>query len=360
MRIGIAGFGKMGRIRKRLLDERDDCAVTWLCDAHPMAVDCEFTTDPFRLVRESSIDAVFVCTPNYLTKDLVVAALDHGKHVFSEKPPGTSVAEVLEMAAAEERNPRSKLKFGFNHRYHGSVIEAKNRIEAGDYGRILWMRGRYGKSVDRDFLHDWRSKRKFAGGGILLDQGIHMLDLFLHFCDDFDEVKSFSSNLYWKLDVEDNVFALLRNSRGQVASLHSTMTQWRHLFALEIFLERGYMVVNGILSSSGKYGKEELTIALNRAAAPEARHTREEKYIYEIDSSWADEIDEFIGAIRKDAPISIGTTADALKLMRIIERIYQDGSEKTAGDDSGEAGQQTSAEEECALAAGPSADFVRY
>jgi len=327
LNIGIVGLGKMGKIRKRVMDSRDDCRVTWICDQIPLPVSCEFTKDPYELIRQPALDAIFVCTPNHMIKDLVVYALDHGKHVFAEKPPGTSTAQVLEMMAAEQRSPGLKLKFGFNHRYHGSMIEAKRRIETGAYGRILWMRGRYGKSVERDFLGNWRSQKKYAGGGILMDQGIHMLDLFLHFCDDFDEVKAFCSNLYWKLDVEDNVFAILKNSRGQVASIHSTMTQWRHLFSLEIFLERGYMVINGILSASGKYGKEELTIALNRAVSPEASHTREERYIYEIDASWNDEIEEFVNAIKTNSGIMIGTTRDALKIMKIIEKVYEDGFE---------------------------------
>src|SRR5690606_1222943 len=109
----------------------------------------------------------------------------------------------------------------------------------------------------------WRAKKDLAGGGILLDQGIHMLDLFLYLGGSFDQVHAFVSNLYWKLEgIEDNVFAIMKNSRsGMVASLHSTMTQWRHLFSLEIFLESGYMVLNGLKTSSGTYGEEVLTIA---------------------------------------------------------------------------------------------------
>ena len=359
LNVGIIGYGKMGRIRKRVIDERDDCRVTWICDPIPSPVGCEFTTDPYELVRQPSLDAIFICTPNHLIKDLVIYGLDMGKHVFAEKPPGTSIVQVLDMMAAEKRNTGMKLKFGFNHRYHGSMIEAKRRVESGEYGKILWMRGRYGKSVDHDFLENWRSQKKYAGGGILMDQGIHMLDLFLHFCDDFEEVKSFCSNLYWNLDVEDNTFAILKNSRGQVASIHSTMTQWRHLFSLEIFLERGYMVINGILSASGKYGKEELTIALNRAIAPEARHTREERYIYEIDASWSDEIEEFMNAIKTDSEIVVGTTKDALKLMRIIEKIYEDGFEQTGSHDTRSYGKQAGAEEEYAAAIGATSDFLR-
>jgi 1,5-anhydro-D-fructose reductase (1,5-anhydro-D-mannitol-forming) len=95
-----------------------------------------------------------VCTPNHVISELVVRSLDAGKHVFAEKPPGVSTAEVQEMMAAEQRNPGQKLMFGFNHRYHDSILEAKRHMDSGEYGRILWMRGRYGKSVDERFYDD--------------------------------------------------------------------------------------------------------------------------------------------------------------------------------------------------------------
>ena len=130
--------------------------------------------------------------------------------------------------------------YGFNHRHHASISYMKEEINKKTLGRVLWMRGRYGKSVDESFYNNWRSK-KYSGGGILIDQGIHMLDLFLYLGGDFDKVHASVSNLYWNLDVEDNVFATLENSKTKLAaSLHSTMTQWRHLFSLEIFLEKGH------------------------------------------------------------------------------------------------------------------------
>jgi len=127
------------------------------------------------------------------------------------------------------------------------------------------MRGRYGKSVDQSFYDQWRANPEHSGDGILLDQGIHMLDLFLHLHEGaFDQVEAFVSNLYWKMAIEDNVFAILKDSEsGVVASLHSTMTQWRHLFSLEVFLSTGYMVLNGLKTSSGTYGDEVLSIAKN-------------------------------------------------------------------------------------------------
>ena len=150
---------------------------------------CSFTTDFNDLVRDD-LDAVFVCSYNNSAPDVVVAALEAGKHVFCEKPPGRCVADVERIIAAERANPGRKLKFGFNHRYHGSVMEAKQIVDSGRYGRVLWLRGVYGKCGSIQFENDWRNDRNIAGGGILLDQGIHMLDLCRFFCGDFDQVKS--------------------------------------------------------------------------------------------------------------------------------------------------------------------------
>ncbi|OGV69571.1 MAG: hypothetical protein A2283_02075 [Lentisphaerae bacterium RIFOXYA12_FULL_48_11] len=328
LKIGIIGSaGKMGVIRRHLFSQTPDCQVVALCDTYnPNGSDIPFTSDPYEIIRNPDIDAVCICTPNYMIKDLVVSSLDEHKDVFCEKPPGISLAEVRDMRAALERNKGLKLKFGFNHRYHDAILEAKRRVDTGKYGRILWVRGRYGKSVDAQFAKTWRANRKLAGGGILLDQGIHMLDLFLLFCNNFDEVKAFSSSQYWNWDIEDNVFAIFRNRQGQTASLHSTMTQWRQLFSLELFLERGYMVVNGILSASGgytnNYAKEELSIALNRSPAPQARHTHEERLVFDQDHSFAREVEEFTNAIQHNGKIRVGSIDDAEKLMTVVEKIY--------------------------------------
>ena len=233
MNIGIIGFGKMGQLRKSVIDETNGHNVVAVCDPVPSKGAFRYTSHPDEIISSKDIDVIFVSTPNHLTKQFVVQSLDAGKHVFAEKPPGISSVQVLEMLAAEKRNPDRKLMFGFNHRYHESVMEVKRQIDSGEFGNILWMRGRYGKSVDESFYDEWRASRDLAGGGILMDQGIHMLDLLMYFAGGFDEVKSFCSNFYWKLDVEDNVFAMLKNNRNNVvASLHSTMTQWRHLFAI--------------------------------------------------------------------------------------------------------------------------------
>ncbi len=327
LNFAIVGFGKMGEIRARTLALLPGCHVKWVLDTEPkenIPAGARFTKNLEDILGDKDIHVVVVCAANFVLKDIVVKSLDHGKHVFCEKPPGRNLQEVTEMLAAEKRNPQLKLMFGFNHRHHESAVHAKKLIDSGEYGKVLWMRGRYGKNVDKNFFDNWRAKKELAGGGIFLDQGIHMLDLFLMFCDDFEEVKAFVSNLYWKLDIEDNVFAILRNKEGQVASLHSTMTQWRHLFSLEIFLERGYITINGLKTSSNSYGDEVMTIAKNRTAPPDASWTEEENLVFHVDTSWERELAIFVNCIRENKAVPVGNSQDAFKLMRLVDAVYKE------------------------------------
>lgn len=325
--IGILGYGYMGEIRKKYLDLHPKCKVKSIFHTNKLNGDFFYFNDWKEIITDESLDAIFVCLPNYLTKEAVVMSLEAGKHVFAEKPPGISASQVKEMIVAEKKSGK-KLKFGFNHRYHPAIIKAKELVNSEKFGNILWLRGRYGKSVDENFSSNWRSQKKYAGGGILMDQGIHMADLFLYFCGDFQEAKAYASNLYWKGDVEDNLFAILRNNKGQVASLHSTMTQWRYLFALEIFLERGYITINGLLSKSGRYGPERIDYSVDRTPAPMASHSESRSLIFNTDLSWELEIQEFVQAILEDKEIRIGNSSDALKLMTLIERIYSNADVK--------------------------------
>jgi 1,5-anhydro-D-fructose reductase (1,5-anhydro-D-mannitol-forming) len=323
--VAIIGFGKMGKIRNEVVNSLPDCSLKWVCDVVPQEGNFKFTKDPDVIFNDEEVDIVFVCTPNYLNKGFVIRGLDSKKHIFCEKPLGTSSAEISEIMDAEKRNPNFKLAVGFNHRRHPAVKLAKENVDSGQFGEILWIRGRYGKSYGPDFFRTWRAQKKYAGGGILMDQGIHMLDLFLYFCGDFEEVKAVCTDLYWHLDIEDNVFAILTNSKGQVASLHSTMTQWRHLFSLEIFLEHGCIILNGLVTPSGTYGKEEISIAENRTSPPQAVWTEEKRIIFSIDNSFQEEVEEFIHCIESNSPITSGNSADSLKVIRLIERIYVEG-----------------------------------
>ncbi len=322
LKVGIIGYGKMGRARCREINASSKAEVVSVFDPVEVDSDLPCTNVADEVIENSAIDAVFICTPNYLNRPLAIQALKAGKHVFCEKPPAFTAAEVEEIRAVEKVSGKV-LMYGFNHRHHESVQHMKDIVCSKDFGRVLWMRGRYGKSVDESFYNNWRSKKNFAGGGILIDQGIHMLDLFLYLGGDFDSVHATVSNLYWHLEVEDNVFATLENTKtGITASLHSTMTQWRHLFSLEVFLEKGCLVLNGLKTSSNTYGDEVLTITRNRSSAPAATWEDEEHITYHTDKSTESEIKEFFSAIDDGRSVRIGSSGDALQLMRIVDNIY--------------------------------------
>jgi 1,5-anhydro-D-fructose reductase (1,5-anhydro-D-mannitol-forming) len=325
LKIGVVGFGRMGQTRAQAVEDSGLGKVVAIYDpALPCPVPFPVVGSIEEIIADRAIDAVFLCLPNFLNKPTTIAALQAGKHVFCEKPPCFTAADMREIMAVEEMAERV-LMYGFNHRQHESILKMKEVIEEGRHGRVLWMRGRYGKSVDADYLKTWRAKKELAGGGILLDQGIHMLDLFLYLAGrPFDEVHAFVSNLYWKTPgIEDNVFAMFRDSAtGLAVSFHSTMTQWRHLFSLEVFLERGYMVLNGLNTSSKSYGEEVLTIAKNRSTAPAATWETEERLKYTYDTSWSREVSLFINAILGHRPVRYGSSAQALQVMELIDRIY--------------------------------------
>lgn len=317
----------MGQIRAQTLENsgRANILSVYEENTFPDGFAYSIAKNADEIINNLEIDAVFICTPNYLNKPLTIQALKAGKNVFCEKPPAFNSVEVEEIIGVEKQTGK-KLMYGFNHRHHESIQRMKKLIESKEYGKVIWMRGRYGKSVDQSFFDTWRANKDFAGGGILLDQGIHMLDLFIMMGGGFDSVQADISSNYWNQEIEDNVFAIYKNSgTGIVASLHSTMTQWRHLFSLEIFLEKGYLVLNGLKTSSGTYGDEILSIAKNRTTAPAATWEDDEFIKFPTNISWISEINHFLKAIIEDTTITIGSSTDALEVMKLIDKTYENG-----------------------------------
>jgi len=199
----------------------------------------------------------------------------------------------------------------------------------------LNLRCLYGKSkilapYDNRFTgtdDDWRSKKRLSGGGILLDQGIHLLDLLRFFNGDFQEYKSFISNKFWNYDVEDNAFALMRDKNGVIASIHSTATQWQHTFRIEITVKNALIELKGILSGTKSYGKESLRI-IERSPKSSSGYKIKNQYYFSQDNSWKDEIDEFANIILKKLSVKTGNIYDALKVMNMVEKIYRADKKK--------------------------------
>ena len=324
LRVGIAGYGVVGKRRRSYIDQHPNLKTVAVCDQHvttPGALPDGMRAFPdYRQLLEERLDALFISLPNYLAPEVTMAALERGLHVFCEKPPGRTLQDIERVIQVERAHPGLVLKYGFNHRYHDSVREALSLVASGDMGDIINLRAVYGKSKVVPFAGSWRAERRYAGGGILLDQGIHMVDLIRLFGGEFTDVKSFVSNSYWKHDVEDNAYALMRSPSGRIAMLHSSATQWQHRFSLELALTEGFLELRGILSGSKSYGQEQLIIG--RRAKADTGSAHEEIKTFLEDNSWRDEVVEFANALIEGTPISSGTSADALETMRLVMRIF--------------------------------------
>ena len=325
LNVGIAGYGTVGKIRHPFVDEHPRLRVVAVCDQSleddgelPGGVKCWSSYE--RLLGEP-LDVLFVCLPNYLAPEVTIAGVEKGLHVFCEKPPGRNPNDVAEVIECEGRHPEQKLMYGFNHRYHDSVRDALRIIQGGELGEVIDIRGVYGKSKIIRFDSDWRTRRAEAGGGILLDQGIHMVDMMRLFAGEFTEVYSFVSNGFWSHDVEDNAYALMRTDDGKVAMLHSSATQWRHRFQLDITLTKGAIALSGILTSTKSYAPETITIVY--AGDDDKGDPREQMTHYNQDHSWRDEIFEFADAVIGGKPIEFGSSEEAMKTMELVYRIYR-------------------------------------
>lgn len=328
LRVGIAGYGVVGKRRRQFIDQHPRLRTVAVCDQTfsedgTFADGVAFCRNWRDLAGRSDLDIVFVCLTNDVAADATIAGLRAGHHVFCEKPPGRDVADIERVIVEERQHPGLCLKYGFNHRYHDSVREALALVQSGSLGRVLNMRGVYGKSQFISFGQhsDWRVCRDIAGGGILLDQGIHMVDLMRLFGGEFTEINAIVSNDFWGHDVEDNAYALMRSQTGVVAMLHSTATQWRHRFNLEITCQRGALILSGILSGSKSYGAETLTVVWT--GEDDQGDPKEQTTRYNRDPSWADEIAEFAEAVIEGKPIVSGSSDEALKTMRLVYDIYR-------------------------------------
>lgn len=325
IKVGIAGYGLVGHRRRKYIDTNPSLKLTAICDKKFDSSDSDKNGvtlhNNYKELIKEDLDVLFVSMSNDMSAKVTKAGLESGLHVFCEKPPARNMEELLEVLECEKKNSHLKLMYGFNHRHHDSIQDALDIKKSGTLGKILNMRAIYGKA--KLIMHsqaDWRIKRELAGGGILLDQGIHMIDLILLFGGSFNQVYSFVLNDHWKLDVEDNAYAIMKSSKGIVAMLHSSATQWRHRFSLEVNFEKGSLILEGILSGTKSYGAETLTVVSSQEddfGDPSENITR-----YNKDPSWEREVEMFSDCVVNNKQVKSGSSKDALEAMRLVYKIY--------------------------------------
>ena len=324
----IIGLGVVGKRRKYFIEKNPNYKIIAISDIRfkkNFKKKNILYFKNYNNLAKLNLDCVFITLPNYLAPIVTKIFLKKGVHVFCEKPPGRNVNDISSVIKIEKKS-NAKLKYGFNHRYHKSVKYAKSIINKKILGQILNIRGLYGKSkiVTYD-KGEWRSIKKFAGGGILLDQGIHLLDLINYFCGPFSKFKSFITNKYWNYDIEDDAFAIFKNKNDVIASIHSTAVEWQHKFRMEISMQKGSIELNGILSGSKSYGRE--SIIISNVVKTKYKTKIKKKIIYfRNDSSWKEEVDEFAHIILKNLKVKNGTSSEALEVMSMIDKIYNNAN----------------------------------
>lgn len=280
------------------------------------------STDWREAIERQDVGAVIVSTPTHVAPEISIAALAAGKHVLVEKPFGRTANEVLPVVELVA-DRRLALKVGYNHRYHPALAKAHELFARGAIGRPLFLRCVYGHGGRPGYEHEWRSRPEISGGGELLDQGVHALDLFRWFAGEFTEAAAFVATSYWPIaPVEDNVFAILRTHERVVAQLHASWTQWKNTFSFEITGDRGALIVTGLGRS---YGPERLVwqIRAQSGGAPEEKHLD----FPAEDDSLAREWDDFLDSIDNgQEPMSSG--ADAWRTLRLVDALYESACER--------------------------------
>ena len=317
LKVAVIGCGLIGAKRARWINEDSRTELAFAVDLDPSkakalasGTSARPETDWKKVTDNPQVQIVVVSTPNHLLSPVACRALAAGKHVLIEKPMGRNLKEALAMQGAAKRAGK-KLKVGFNHRYHPALSKTHALIKSGAIGKILNLRCVYGHGGRAGYENEWRGNPKKAGGGELTDQGIHIIDLMRWFCGEAKQVSCFLQTAFWPIKpAEDNGFALIRFKSGALGSFHSSWTQWKNKFLLEIFGEKGSLEINGL---GGSYGTETLKIG-KRIAAGKAPEFTEEVFEGE-DLSWKSEWDDFLSGS--------GNADDGIGAMKILDALYR-------------------------------------
>jgi predicted dehydrogenase len=324
MNIAIIGCGLIGKKRAAALAKIPAAQLRFACDidrsraaALAGAVPgCDPATDFHKVLADPGVDAVIVSTINSLLAPIALAAVQAGKHALVEKPGALRAAELRELhRASEAQNVRARI--AYNHRFHPGLVKAHEIFESGVLGPLMFLRGRYGHGGRKGYNREWRADPKLSGGGELIDQGVHLIDLALWFLGDFTSVEGHAQTCFWDMPVDDNAFLNLRTAAGQTAWMHVSCTEWKNMFSLEVYGRDGKLSVDGL---GGSYGTEKLTHyqMLPQMGPPETKTWE----FPAADSSWATETTDFIDEIRMGRTPS-SNLQDAIKTLEIVETIYK-------------------------------------
>lgn len=319
LRIAIIGAGLIGRKRAKALPAGIKLKI--VCDVNlelaksfAKEFNCSFTHNSQEIFSDPEINAVIIATPNGSLAELAVKSIEAGKNVLIEKPGGRTKKEIENIFNAWKKK-KSVVFFGYNHRFHPAIAQAKEIVDSKQFGPVLFMRAKYGHGGRIGYEKEWRFKKELSGGGELVDQGSHLIDLTNFFIGSLAKVKSSINTFFWKTSLEDTAFMILENGK-QTALLSVSAIEWKNLFCLEVMLEKAKLQIDGL---GGSYGTEKLTVYKMK---PEMGPPDMEGFVFDqLDISWESENKLFFEAI-KNKDYSQEPFKQALYVFDIIEKVY--------------------------------------
>lgn len=315
----IIGCGLIGKKRAALLPKG---ALLWACDVDPGRASllasshsgCKATENAAEIWKDPAVQAVAICTLNGVLAPLALEAVQHGKHVIVEKPGAIHSSQLKKIRAAADRTG-AKVRIGYNHRYHPALQKAKAIADRGEIGPLMFLRARYGHGGRVGYDREWRADPKLSGGGELIDQGVHLIDLSGWFLGDFPIVEGHATTSYWDMPVDDNAFMSLRTASNQTAWLHVSCSEWKNLFSLEIYGRAGKLQADGL---GGSYGLERLT---HYRMLPEMGPPETTSWEFPRgDESWKIEMREFEEDIAQNREPNPGLR-EGIRTLEIVEEI---------------------------------------
>jgi predicted dehydrogenase len=321
MRVGIIGCGLIGRKRALALETTD--IIVACCDTNKEVgkkfaedFNCKFYCKYLDLLANTNCDIIIVAVINKNAQKIVSFSLKMGRYVLVEKPMGMNYKESEKILDDVNEN-KSILKVGFNHRFHPALLKAKQLFDINSIGKLLIIKGNYGHGGRPGMENEWRSSKELCGGGELLDQGVHLIDLSRWFAGDIKKVFGKIRTKFWDIEVEDNAFMLLKSKSNVDIQLHVSWTNWKNSFSFELYGTEGYLKINGL---GGSYGKETLEFGKRKkeGGIPEIEHFEFD----EKDTSWNKEWLDFKSSINNNRE-PIGNVVDGSKANQIIDAIYK-------------------------------------
>jgi predicted dehydrogenase len=273
------------------------------------------------ILKDSEVNLIVIATRHDSLADLSKAVIESGKNLLVEKPGALNSLEFEKIIISHKNSPKTKIHVGYNHQFHPAILKAKEICKSEEFGKIMFLRGRYGHGGRIGYESEWRATKSLSGGGELIDQGSHLIDLAITFLGELKLDYASTPTYYWDMDVEDNVFMSLKNQDGAIAFLHASCTEWKNMFSLEIYGEKGKIEISGL---GGSYGQETITFYRMK---PEMGPPESQTWQFSGgDESWRTEFEFLLKDIGEDSNFSNNVESSAT-VLKLIDDIYL-GSER--------------------------------